>query len=60
MSSELERIETMCIQNNSLLVALADLMAADGPEVSKKVAEVKRAINDARPYRREASKGRSK
>ena len=45
----LERIETMCIQNRRLLVAIADalLKGVSGREAD----ELRRAIADAQPWR---------
>lgn len=52
-----DRIETMCIQNRALLVAIADLLIAgfrDRPteETQAAIKEVGRAIGEARPWRK--------
>jgi hypothetical protein len=58
--SQEDRIETMCIQNRALLIALADVVTLQvqqspgqhGPAMGKALDELSRAILEARPWRK--------
>ena len=57
--TQLDRIETACIHNRALLVAIADVLIAEHgykktltKQMKTAIGELQRAIHEARPWRK--------